>query len=221
MDIRRREMLSVGALAMTGCLGGGSGAGGGGGGGDSVPLSSHPISEGLDEQPSIGSSDADTRIVAFEDPSCHSCHSFETNVLPTMREEMIDTGDTEFFYRLFTIPVQPWGTPASKALEATYASDEDAFWELKDFYYDEFDFSTEDVMPRTRDFLSGKNVDADTVVDGAENGEFDDEVESDRSVGQEAGIRGTPTFFLVNGNEVVAQVVGPQSTSVFRNALGL
>lgn len=217
---RRNFLATLGALGATGvsgCLGGN----GSGGSGDTVPLSSHPISEGLDEQPSIGSSDASTSIVAFEDPSCHSCHRFETTVLPTMREQMIDTGDTEFFYRLFTIPVQPWGTPASKALEATHASDEDAFWDLKSFYYDEFDFSTEDVMPRTRDFLSGTGVDAGAVVEGAESGEFDDEVESDRRVGEQAGVRGTPTFFLVDGNEVVARVVGPQSTSVFRNALGL
>jgi protein-disulfide isomerase len=206
---------AAGAVGLTGCLGGDEGEG------NTVPLSSHPISEGLDEQPSIGASDAPTRIVAFEDPSCHSCHSFETNVLPTMRDEMIETGDTEFTYRLFTQPVQAWGTDASKALEATYASDETAFWELKRFYYDEFDFTTDDVLPRTREFLAETSVDADAVVESAQDGEFDDEVESDRSVGGRAGVQGTPTFFLVDGDEVVAQVVGPQSTSVFRNALGL
>lgn len=216
----RRSFLSsfgaLGATGLSGCLGGG-----GGGDSDSVPLATHPISEGLDGQPSIGSSDAETTIVAFEDPSCHSCHRFETNVLPTMRDEMIDTGDTEFVYRLFTQPVQPWGTPASKALEATYASDGDTFWDLKGFYYDEFDFSTDDVMPRTRDFLSDTGVDAETVVEDARSGKFDEEVESDKSVGERAGVRGTPTFFLVDSDEVVAQVVGPQSTSVFKNALGL
>lgn len=217
---RREFVASVAALSsagVTGCLGGG----GENDDGDTVPLSSHPISEGLDEQPSIGSSDAPTAVVAFEDPSCHSCHRFETNVLPTMREEMIDTGDTRFYYRLFTQPVQAWGTGASKALEATYARDEDAFWELKNFYYDEFDFTTDDVLPRTQEFLSDTDVDGDSVIESARNGEFDDAVESDKEVGGRAEVRGTPTFFLVDDDEVVAQVVGPQSTSVFRNALGL
>jgi protein-disulfide isomerase len=215
---RRRFMASVtaaGAVGVTGCLGGNNDEG------DTVPLDSHPISDGLEEQPSLGASDAPTAVVAFEDPSCHSCHSFETNVLPTMREEMIEMGDTRFYYRLFTQPVQPWGTDASKALEATYASDEDVFWELKSFYYDEFDFTTDDVLPRTREFLGDTSVDADGIVESARNGEYDDEVDSDMSVGERAGVRGTPTFFLVDGDEVVAQVVGPQSTSVFRNALGL
>jgi protein-disulfide isomerase len=215
---RRRFVASLGAagtVGLTGCLGGQDGEG------DTVPLGSHPVSEDLDDQPSIGDSEAETAIVAFEDPSCHSCHSFEMNVLPTMREEMIETGETRFYYRLFTVPVQEWGTDASKALEATYASDEAAFWELKRFYYEEFDFSTDDVLPRTREFLADTAVDADAVIEGARNGEFDDEVDSDRSVGEEAGVQGTPTFFLIDGDEVVASVVGPQSTSVFRNALGV
>ena len=214
---RRRFVASLGALGtagVTGCLGDENE-------GDTVPLGSHPVSEGLDDQPSIGESDAPTRIVAFEDPSCHSCQNFEKNVFPTMREEMVETGDTEFTYRLFTQPVQAWGTDASKALEATYKSDEAAFWELKRFYYKEFDFSTEDVLPRTEEFLADTGVDAEAVVEGVRSGGFDEAVESDRQVGERAGVEGTPTFFLVDGDEVVASVVGPQSTSVFRNALGL
>ena len=191
---RRRFVASLGALGtagVTGCLGDENE-------GDTVPLSSHPVSEGLDDQP-----------------------SFEKNVFPTMREEMVETGDTEFTYRLFTQPVQAWGTDASKALEATYKSDEAAFWELKRFYYEEFDFSTEDVLPRTEEFLADTGVDAEAVVEGVRSGGFDEAVESDRQVGERAGVEGTPTFFLVDGDEVVASVVGPQSTSVFRNALGL
>jgi len=214
---RRRFLLSggaVGAIGLSGCLGGDEG-------GDSTPLSSHPISDGLPEQPSVGSADAETMIVGFEDPSCHACHRFETTVFPEIQQKMIETGETRFVYRLFTQPVQPWGTDASKALEATYASDESVFWSLKGFYYDEFDFTTQDVLPRTRDFLEETSVDAEAVVESASSGEFDGEIASDREVGQRAGVGGTPTFFLVDDDSVVAKVVGPQSPSVFRNALGL
>jgi protein-disulfide isomerase len=206
---------AAGAVGLTGCLGGDNDEG------DSTPLGSHPISEGFEDQPRLGASDAPTAVVAFEDPSCHSCHSFETDVLPTVREEMIDTGDTRLYYRMFVRPVQPWGTDAGGALEATYARDEGVFWDLKTFYYDEFDFTTDDILPRTRDFLADTSVDADAVVEDARNGEYDGEMETDMSVGDSAGVRGTPTFFLIDGDEVVARVVGPQSASVFRNALGL
>jgi protein-disulfide isomerase len=217
MDRRRfiASLGAVGAAGLTGCLGDENTEG------DTVALGSHPVSEGLGDQPSIGESGAPTRIVAFEDPSCHSCQSFEKNVFPTVREEMVETGDTEFTYRLFTQPVQAWGTDASKALEATYAKNEATFWELKRFYYEEFDFSTEDVLARTEEFLTDTGVDAEAVVEGVRGGGFDEAVESDRQVGERAGVEGTPTFFLVEGDEVVARVVGPQSASIFRNALGL
>jgi protein-disulfide isomerase len=226
----RRAVLAGGVSALgAGCLGGGSsdGSGGGsgnGGDGDAPPLADHPVGTNLATQPRLGPDPAEARgvVVAFEDPSCPRCATFEAETVPKIRSELVDPGDAALVVR--TVPlVYPWGEPAIQALEATYARDADAFWALFAHYFDEQDaFDTGNVLERTETFLTAETtVDGAAVVADAESKAYDDAVQTDLAAAEAADVSGTPTVFLFRDGEYRTRVTGSVSFELVRQSLGL
>lgn len=228
----RRQFVTTGASAaavgIAGCLGGGGGSEGGSRG--QPPFASHPATEGIDGTPLRGPSDAPAKIVAFEDPSCPACRRFETQTWPELEGD-VESGDLAFYFRGYPV-VYPWGEPASAILEAVYSRDEDAFWALKDHYYQEqgsFPGRAEmnqerldAIHRRSAEFLADEtDVDAQEAVGAARGGEHEGAVDTDLRVGRRIGVEGTPSFVLFRDGDYVTAILGPQDYSVFANALGL
>lgn len=225
--VSRRALLGGGAAGLVLGVGGAvaNGAlGGDGNGRSSTSLAGHPAASALGSQPILGPAptDADGTIIAFEDPSCPSCARFELGTFPTLEAELVDAGAVSFSYRGIPV-VQPWGEPAVLALEATYARDDAAFWALKEFYYSsQGQLDRQNVRSATQEFLTDQtDVDAAAVLDDVEQATHRDAVNADLQASREAGVRGTPTFFLFRGDSFVTKIVGPQPYDVFKNALGL
>jgi protein-disulfide isomerase len=235
-DRTRRAFLAAAGAAtagLAGCLGGGDGGGapnadGGSGGtrGGSEGFGSHPATADLASQPYLGPppGEATGTIVAFEDPSCTRCRTFEQQVFPKIASELTDPGKATFVFRGYPV-VYPWGEPASKALEATYARSEDAFWALKEHYYDEqASFSTNTVLSATRSFLDDEtDVDGAAVVDEAEDDGSDAvaAVGADLDAGEAAGTSVTPTLYLFRDGEYRTNAKGSVSYSVLTATLGV
>lgn len=192
--------------------------------GNDGALNSHPAANSIKSQPVLGPppSEADGTIIAFEDPSCPSCARFELGTFPQLKAELIDTGRVAFAFRGIPV-VQPWGEPAVLALESTYARHEAAFWALKAFYYEsQGELGDDNVRAETRRFLDAQtDVEAAAVLEDVEKETHRDVVNTDLQASREAGVRGTPTFFLFSEGEYVTDIVGPQSYSVFKNSLGV
>jgi protein-disulfide isomerase len=197
---RRQTLATLGATvgaALAGCLGGGDD-----GSGDDEGLDSHPAAASLGEQPRLGPEPGTARgtIIAFEDPSCPRCRTFERETVPGIRAELVDPGDATFVFRGFPYAYE-WGGPALRALEATFAADADAHWALLDHYFAEQDgfsgLDREQVLARTEEFLAAETgVDGEAVVDAVEAGDSDPAVEADTDAGEEAGVTQTPTVLL-------------------------
>lgn len=251
VDADRRTVLrlgAVGAVAATGVAGGrmllaggedggsepeGS-AGGESGPGGSTPGGSggqasldHPAAADIGVQPTLGPAPGDGTgtIVAFEDPSCPSCARFETNTFLTLKEQLIDGEDVSFVFRGIPV-VNAWGREgtrvATEAMEAAWDRDRIAFWSLKSFYYANQQQLGQAVREETRIFLEEQtDLDVEAVMADVENDEYTDEVDVDLAAASNAGVRGTPTFYLFKGGSFVTDVVGPQSADVFASALGL
>lgn len=234
---RRRLLLAAGggATAVAGCLGGGRPAGGEPGEGtpDSSPtgdtgggtgLGDHPAADGIDAQPFLGPppGEATATVVAFEDPSCTRCRAFERNAVPRLRDELVDPGRATFVFRGYPI-VYPWGEPASRALEATFAADADAHWALADHYFAEQPaFDADNVLERTRAFLDAEtDVDGASVVAAVEAGEADDAVRLDLDAGEAAGVSITPTVYLFRDGAFRTKAQGSVSYGTIEAALGL
>ena len=224
--VTRRSVLAgaVGLSTLAGCLGGAAGDGGSTAGSEATP-GEHAALDGLDRQPRKGPEPAaaGALIVAFEDPSCTRCRAFERETVPRIEAELVESGRAAFVFRGYPV-IYPWGGPATHALEATFARDAGAHWALKDHYYaTQPEFSTDNVLARTREFLAAETaVDADAVVTAVEGGETDPAVQLDLDAGMAAGAgRTTPHVFLFRDGEYVTKAAGSVSFSVVKNALGL
>lgn len=206
--------MSLGALALAGCVGNGDGGGGGG-----ASFDEHPSTRGIETAAVMGNPDSGKRIVAFEDPSCPTCAEFSHETLPDIEEDA-SAGDVAFYLRAVPV-VRPWSETATPALYATRERDGDAFWTLLESYYDnQGSISTENVEGKTREYLTDTPVDADEVLGDVSDGTHEGSVETALEVfEQEAGQ--TPTFYLFDENGFVTDTSGARGYDVFSTALGL
>lgn len=193
-------------------------------GGDGADLADHPAATALETEPTLGPppGDAEGTIIAFEDPSCPSCARFERDTFPKLESELVDPGTVTFVQR--TIPIiREWSEPASLALEATYARDESAFWALSAFYYrSQSELGSRNVREMTSEFLTEEtSVDGAAVADDIDGETHRDDVDADLQASRDAGVNGTPTFFLFRDGSFVTELAGPQSYGVFENSLGV
>jgi len=239
---RRETMAAGGTLALAslaGCLGGGQGTSIADDAGTPAtelgtpandpsaaePLGGHPAAIGITDQPWKGPdpTEAESVIVAFEDPSCTRCLAFEQNTVPRIEDELVASGTASFVFRGYPV-VYEWGEPASHALEAVYARSEAAFWALKDHYYGtQPEFATENVLDRTRVFLDAQtDIDTQSVVEAVESGATGPAVQADLNAGMNAGAgRTTPHIYLFRDGQYQTKAAGSVSFSVITNALGL
>lgn len=229
----RRRLLStlgagatlpaVGTVALAGCTDDT----------ESTSRSDHPAFEATDGTPHLGPpvADAETAIVAFEDPSCDSCARFAVDTLPQLRSEAIDPGRTAYLWRAAPA-VEPWGWPASRALFAVHRRDSEGFWTLKGRYYESrSSITAETVVDRTVEFIESGAADVDpaVVVDAMADGEDDtsddpavaDRIAADGTAADATDVEVVPSFALFRDEEFVTVVSGNQPYEVFEGALGL
>ncbi|HZP48637.1 MAG TPA: thioredoxin domain-containing protein [Vicinamibacterales bacterium] len=156
--------------------------------------------------PSRGPSSAPIELVEFSDFQCPFC----LRAHPTVDQVLKTYGDkVRFVYRHYPLPGHPNARPAAEASEC--AAEQGKFWP----YYDKL-FATQSRLS-----------DADLKQDAAELGmdaskfnacvdshKFAAKVDADVRAGQEAGVDGTPAFFI-NGR----LVSGAQPYDVFKKVI--
>lgn len=184
----------------------------------------HPSTKGVFNEPTRGPTpfSTDATLIAFEDPSCPTCVNFEKKTYPKLKRNYIDSGELSFVLRMIPI-VDEWGARAIYALEAAYARDEQAFWDLKTYYFSKQDqFNSRNVFSKTKSFINyNTQLSGRAIVRDAKSKEHRKQVREDTSVAKAADVPGTPTFFAFRSDEYVTKIVGKQSYSIFKNVLGL
>ncbi len=214
---RRTALGAVGAgvVAAAGCLDR-SGSG--------TAAEDHPAMRDVEDQPALGPppGDAEATIVAFEDPSCHRCRVFALETVPKIESNLVDPGTATYVYRWYPV-VYEWGKPATKSLAATFEREADAFWALQEHYYRTQDeFSTGNVLDRTRTFLDEETaVDGAAVVDAVEAGEVDEAVQRNLDAGEAADATTTPSVYLFEDGEFRTKASGSVSYDAIESALDL
>lgn len=185
----------------------------------------HPAAEGIADQPTLGDpASAPGTIVEFSDPSCGVCAAFHDGNFQEIESELVEPGDAAVVFRPYPVRDYEISEPGSHALLATHDRDEEAFWELKQFYYDEHgSFGIDDVYDRTAQFLNeNTGVDGDAVAEDAESEAYSADIDANLDAGMDAGAGGeTPVFYLFREGEFVTEIRGNQNLEVFRTALGL
>ena len=161
----------------------------------------------------IGNKNAAVTIIEFSDFQCPFCERFHQTVEPTLLKQYVDTGKVAFVYKhsAFLGQESVWAAQAAEC-----AADQGKFWQFHDLLFAKQNGENQGTF--TKDKLIGFATDAGLDMTKFEpclnNDETPARVQADTQEGQQAGVRGTPTFFI-NGQPLV----GAQPLETFQAAI--
>ncbi len=192
---------------------------GGSAGGQTQPSK---IALSPDNDPTIGDTNAPVQFYEFSDFQCPFCRRFYTESLSQLENEYVKTGKVLFVYKDFPLDqIHPGATPA--AMGAECARDQNKWREIHNKIFDEqnkqgggtIDFSVDDV----KQWASEIGLDTTTFNQCLDSNKYLEEVQKDFQEGVNAGVGGTPTFFIGNSQKGFTSIVGAQPYSVLKQAI--
>jgi protein-disulfide isomerase len=150
------------------------------------------------DPPAIGVAQAPVILVEFSDFECPYCQRLKTmleqDVLPK------EKGKVKVVFRNFPLTMHPWAKPAAMMATCAELQNESAFWKLHDFLFEnQRDFTADNLTPKVTEFVATKtNLNKTQFQKCLDNDMALGIVTKDIALGQQYGVRATPTAF-VNG----------------------
>lgn len=146
----------------------------------------------MDNDATLGSNDAPVVVIEFSDFQCPFCQRFQTQTLPLIKSEYIDTGKVQFVYRDF--PLTSIHSQAQVAAEAAEcAKDQGYFWSYHDkLFNNQNALSVENLKSYARDL----GLDTQKFNSCLDSGQKYQEVQDDYNDGLQQGVAGTPSFLV-------------------------
>ena len=182
-----------------------------------APKADEPAIVSVAGEPFLGKSDAPLTLVMFTDYQCPFCNRFETQTLPEIKRQYIDTGKLRFVVRDLPLPFHP---NASKAAEAAHCGEEQGkYWELREKLV-----ANGDKLDAKLLFEYARQVGLDVARFSAclESGRQAEKIKASSSLAASIGISGTPSFVIgrSKGDSVDgATIVGAQPFAAFDQKL--
>jgi protein-disulfide isomerase len=156
--------------------------------------------------PSRGSSSAPIELIEFADFQCPYCQA----VSPTLKRVLDTYGDRiRFVYRNFPLANHPQARPAAEAAQC--ANEQGKFWPFHDRLFGEPGKLSDEDLKKTAAALGMDAAQFNKCVDERK---YRTIVETDTRAGTDAGVTGTPAFF-VNGR----LLSGAQPFDVFKRVI--
>lgn len=149
----------------------------------------------------LGSATAPVEVVEFADFQCPHCGEFANVQFPTIREQLINTGQLRWRFRDFPLNF-PWSRVG--ALAGQCAGEQGKFWEMEDVLFQRqsvWGTSSRNPTAAFRDLARGIAVDLDKYNACMDSQRYAGRIEASHREGVARGVTGTPTFF-VNGREL-------------------
>ena len=169
----------------------------------------------LDDDPQLGDKNAELVMIEFSDFQCPFCGRFSSSTLPQVKKEYVDTGKVLFVYRDFPLDsIHPQAVPA--ALAAGCADEQDKFWEYHDKIFQN-QASLGDTSYKT--WAAELGLDTTKFNDCYDSKKYAGEVQKDFQDGNDAGVSGTPTFYIGSPQKGYIEIVGAQPFSAIKQAL--
>lgn len=163
------------------------------------------IEEAAAGMPSLGPADAPVTLVEFSDFQCPYCARVQP-LVKTLREQYPEQLRVVFLH--FPLSSHEWARPAAIAAQCAAQQEDDAFWALHDFYFNNQDALTPaNVVEQSKTALSGSRIDMEQWESCASGQSMEAYREASKQVtrtleaGKEAGVTGTPSFYI-NGEKV-------------------
>ena len=175
-------------------------------GGSSVPVAGGngamlgPPSQELDLSQlgyNAGDSASIVRVVEFSDFGCGYCRQFHLETYPTLEANYMATGKVEWKYVPIVIGMFPNAIEAAETGEC--AGEQGAFPAMRDHLFEQQPEwkSSDDPMPLMYGYAEEVGLDMPTFRSCIAEGRTRDRIAAGTQLSQQAGVRGTPTFFIV------------------------
>jgi protein-disulfide isomerase len=153
--------------------------------------------------PSRGPATAPVTIVEFSDFQCPFCGR-EYPVIEKLMKEY--DGKVRLVFRNFPLDFHPFAQKAAEA--AACAADQSKFWELHNkMFENQQKLAVDDLKGYAKSVGVADESKFDKCLD---SGEKKDQIQADEKAGSEAGVNGTPAFFIngifVNGAQPYEQI---------------
>jgi protein-disulfide isomerase len=182
-----------------------------------APPPDEPAKVSVAGLPFLGKADAPLTLVMFTDYQCPFCTRFETQTLPELKKQYIDTGKLRFVVRDLPLPFHP---NAPKAAEAVYCGEEQGkYWELREKLVANTDKMDAKLLP---DYARQAGLDVDKFSACLESGRYAEKVKASTAVAGSIGISGTPSFVVGRSKGDMAdgvKLVGAQPFAAFDQKL--
>ncbi|MCB1213845.1 MAG: thioredoxin domain-containing protein [Deltaproteobacteria bacterium] len=171
-----------------------------------VYLEPERVQVSVDDDPSRGSKDAPVTIIEFTDYQCPYC----AKVRPTLAQVRKEYGD-KIHYVLRDFPLS-FHKDAPKAAEAaSCAGDQGKYWEYSELLWK----NQKALQPnKLKEYAKQVGLDADKFGQCLDKNTYAGEVRKDMRDGSQAGVTGTPAFFI-NG----LKLSGAQPLSSFKKVI--
>ena len=142
--------------------------------------------------PSRGSRNAKLTLVEFSDYQCPFCGRYFHETLPQIEQDYVKTGRVRYVFRNF--PLEAIHKEAFKAAEAANcAGEQGRYWEMHDRLFANQQALAPAELPGHASTLGLDAPRFQQCLDGAK---YAAAIRQDMSEAQEAGVRGTPSFFI-------------------------
>ncbi|MCE9651902.1 MAG: DsbA family protein [Nitrosarchaeum sp.] len=181
-----------------------------------------PTDISTDNDPIRGDQNAPITIVEFSDFQCPFCARFQTQTLPLILEQYVDTGKVKFVFRDF--PIQnshPNAMPAAVAAEC--ANEQNKYWQFHDELFENQGVWNKMAITNAtkvfKEFATKLDLNQDQFNSCLDSGKYIGEINSDLNDGRKYGITGTPGFFIGNEKIGFVKVNGAQPFEVFKSVI--
>ncbi len=193
-------VLGVGAILLA-AMGGGSGIVT-----EPVELSDVPDASALLERAQgipVGDPNAPIKMLVFSDFQCPGCRHWALQVEAPLKADLVDTGQMQLVYYDFPLSGHPHSFVVSRA--ARCANDQDRFWEYHDLAFaqqEQWSYSRTTPTDLLIGYATTLGLDMDEFRGCLESDMHAETVTANQMLGNQLGVRGTPTVF-VNGRQLV------------------
>jgi len=148
----------------------------------------------VDDDAMKGDEKAPVTIIEFTDYQCPYCGRYVKETYPQIVKNYIETGKVRYVLRDFPLGGHAQAAGAANAAECVREQGGDAmYWEYHDVLFtNQSDLSVEKLKEHAADL----DIDQEKFASCVDEKKFEKEVSADFNAGVEAGVRGTPAFFI-------------------------
>jgi protein-disulfide isomerase len=155
-------------------------------------------------QPYLGNKSAPVSIIEFGDYKCPNCKNFAENVIPTIQQELVDTGKAKLYF-LNDSFINTDSIRSAKFAEAVFQElGNETFWKFHDLLYkkqpedpkyEKMDIFDEKFLTDTLKEVASER-DVNKVVENFRAKKSESAWQKDMDLAEKLGVTGTPTLYV-------------------------